>query len=56
MTVAELIAVLQRHDPDKDVLVESETGEPWPCHGLVKDVWVEDDGSETPVVVIQIDN
>jgi hypothetical protein len=56
MTVDQLIQFLQRQDPTKDVLVESETGDPWPCFGAKNDVWVEDDGTETPVIVIQIDN
>jgi hypothetical protein len=56
MKVQDLIQLLQRLDPNKDVLVESETGDPWPCFDAKNDVWVEDDGTETPVIVIQIDN
>jgi 3'-phosphoadenosine 5'-phosphosulfate (PAPS) 3'-phosphatase len=56
MKVQDLIQLLQRLDPNKDVLVESDTGLPWACRGARNDVWVEDDGTETPVVVILADS
>jgi hypothetical protein len=55
MLVHELIARLQTFDPNMEVLVESDSGEPWPCFGAKPDVWVNDDGSKTPVALIQAD-
>jgi len=56
MTVNDLIQQLQRLNPNVDVLVESDTGLPWGCRGACNDVWIEDDGTETPVVLIRADS
>jgi len=44
MTVSQLIAVLQRHNPDQEVMVQCQ-GEFWPIHDITSGLDIGQDGT-----------
>lgn len=53
MTAAELIAVLQRLDPDRLVMIDTDSGY-WNCDNAVHSTWEDDDGVNLPIVLLKV--
>jgi len=56
LTVAQSILKLQLLNPEMDLLVESDDGLPFGSYDIIQSTWTNDDGTITPVALVQINN